>query len=63
MNPSGEQPLKAAAEDLHYPMATGLNKGLKVNKNESKPSHSHCCCHHCSRHHLTKHPKCVQGMT
>lgn len=48
--------------DLHYPVAMGLNKGLKVNTNVSKPSHSHCHCHHCSRHHLTRHPKVVQDM-
>ncbi|EPQ16165.1 60S ribosomal protein L36 [Myotis brandtii] len=49
--------------DLHYPMAMGLNKGLKVNKNVGKPSHSHCHCHHCGRHPLTKHPNFVQDMT
>nr|XP_035110529.1 60S ribosomal protein L36-like [Callithrix jacchus] len=42
---------------LCYPVAVGLNKGHKVTKNASKPSHSHC------HGRPTKHIKFVQDMS
>ncbi|KAL1782146.1 60S ribosomal protein L36 [Sigmodon hispidus] len=47
---------REAAMALRYPMAVGLNKGLKVRKNVSKPRHSPC------RGRLTKHTKFVWDM-